>query len=67
MEKCAQFVRTRRTSSDMIDHLPVVKAPRFGRHLFQNVCSRTTNPVGIWEAVLKIDSPSFQQLRLAFV
>jgi hypothetical protein len=51
----------------MIDHLAVFKAGRLGRHLFQDVCSRTTNPVGIWEAALKIDAPSFQQFRLAFV
>ncbi len=51
----------------MIDHLPVVKAPRFGRHLFENSCFRATNPVGIGEQILKIDTPSLEQFRLASV
>jgi hypothetical protein len=51
----------------MIDHLAVCKAARLGRHLFQDVCARTTNPVRVGEAVLKIDAPSFQQFRLAFI
>jgi hypothetical protein len=51
----------------MIDHLPVFKAARLGRHLFQDVCSRTTNPVWIGEAILKVDTPALEQFRLAFV
>jgi hypothetical protein len=51
----------------VINRLPVVKVLRVGRHLFQDSRTGTTNPVGIWKAILKVYTPPFQKFRFAFL
>jgi len=66
MEERSQFVRAGRTSRDVIEHLPVVKALRLNRNLLQNIGAWTADPAGIGKAILEVHTPAFEQLCLAF-